>query len=231
MERGQIIKKLPEINLTKLRGWNKVKPEDQAFVQSQTDELMKSFAIVGNGWLMVGRHVYEIHRRLAPYRLFEKFLRLEVFKVFGVSRSKALRLEAIYEACIQKRMPPPVLQRALSTPKLLDVERVRKTPLPTTNDPEVIEEYLTTVSKPPKGKGRVLISDEKIRKGEHIYFERSLLRRIPAHRRAVVAREMAGYTLTLGGHTEPVTIQPLTIPEEFQLKKRGPKGPHRRDRD
>jgi len=229
MARTEITHKLPEINLTEMRGWENLKSAEQAIVRRETDELLRSIAMVGNGRLAIGKHLQEISNVLTPRRLFEKYLRLEGLRMFNISRVTAFRFIKLYQVS-QTYMPAPALRVALMRPnQMLDADLIKATPPPKSSDPEIIDKYLESVSKPPRGKVQIGMSDERVRKGECIYFLRVQLKKIAPHRRAAAAKEIAGYLLTLAGHASSITVHPLAIPDEFQLKKRGPKGPRYTD--
>lgn len=209
-------------NLTSIEGWETLNKEDQSVVRDEAVALDVALENEGKAKLEVGEHLYNIQEVLTKTdkRIFTRFLE-SLHRNF--SRATAYRYIDLYVAA-KNLLPGPVMEQAmLRGTNRLNVKRIEATPPPRSNDPVVINEYLTQMEKPNTYvPADVVPEDLKRESVNHVVraFERLPRsgRTRPAWMRSVVAM-----LLFAAGNTETVPITPVPIPESYTRPRGRPK--------
>lgn len=209
-------------NLSSIEGWNNLPKEDQGIVRDEATALDVALEAEGKAKLEVGEHLYNIQEVLTKTdkRIFTRFLE-SLQRNF--SRATAYRYIDMYTAA-KNLLPGPVMEQAmLRGTNRLNVRRIEATPPPRTNDPIVINEYLSEMERPQSNVPLDVTPDDLKRECvNHVLRSFERLPRAgrvrPAWIRSVVAMCLFG-----AGITTTETITPVAIPESFTRPRGRPK--------
>lgn len=231
---------IPPTAFTSMKGWDKLNPQEQSVVQTESQLLAQSLIVNGASRLSIGEHLTKLQGVLEPHNLFVKFL-----KNFHFSRRSAYR--RINEFKNAKAALPEMVVRVAAArgmniagesetaPLGIYTEAVRKLPPPVTPDIEQAGTWLDQVEKVRKdsrssaataGVGSAFNIPEPLDPNtalkECVAFVKNRYAKLPSNARAKAKwlSTLQGMLLGLAGVGAPQTIEPQAIPEGF-LPQRG----------
>lgn len=199
-------------DLAEMRGWSKLKPEEQSVINQRSRDLAEGLHAEGQSRLANGKNLFAIQEILAPRRMFDRFLR----RYFHMSRSTAFVYITLYKTALRD-----------SSKKVLDIAMARnyravnrpeifKTyPPPKTDDPVKIVQYLDGLERK-KGKVITIHKDYNGLLKQAIRSIGSCWRHVPEKARRAWMRELLGMELTYFGISHEMSFAPQAIPEAFR---------------
>lgn len=207
-------------NPESLKGWSSLNETEQATIKQETQGLEADITQQGKTNLSIGQHLLAIRPILEPKRMFVAYLRN-----FRFSRATAYRYIDQYQA-VSERLPAQVVNIAIAKGftniKPASIEEV---PMPKTENPEKIVEWLGKVEKMRKPTPREETYDSEILLKECYNFVHIRFQRLPnvGRTRPAWMKKLCGMLMTELGVAGDQSISPVAIPSEYRAVRGRPK--------
>lgn len=204
------LRRLPQINLELLTGWNKLEETEQAIARSETHALTESLFTIGNARLAAGEHFFKLRDIYRKQRgMWEAFV-----KSLSMSRATVNRYIKNYEVA-RTILPKPVMQVAmLRGMDTINAKMVESHPPPKTRDHAKIGRYLDKLQRPQLVLIKDSIDDESKRTLNKV---RLAYDRVGNRGKAPFMERLIGMEMTLAG-IEGRRFDPIPIPDDFVIR-------------
>lgn len=210
--------------LASIEGWDTLTKEDQSSVREESIAFEAAREAEGKARVQAGEHLFNIQEILTKTdkRIFTRFLESLNKGPHPISRATAYRYIELFLAT--RELPGPVRDEVMRRgSNRLNVERIESTPLPRTNDPVAINEYITELEKPRTFTPAEVVPEDS--KRNMVLAVVRAYERLPRGGRVRSAwmRSVVAMLLYAGGITEPVSITPVPIPESYTRPRGRPR--------
>jgi len=208
-------------------GWKKIvekleKPQQEQ-LKDETQQVWKLQDMLGETELGLGEHLTKINELLAPFRIFVSY----IDEFFHMSRATAYRYMDQYKVG-RKHLPEPVLEAAIARGTRIkeDVleQFVAENAPPQTQDPKVINDYITKLESVPTTPVKVETNPEVLEK-EIVNFSRLRYDRLDLtpQAKAKWGRHVLGLLASVFAVKEQIMVSPIQVPESYVPKTGRPK--------
>jgi hypothetical protein len=226
---------------TSLAWWDKINAEEQQAVLSAGTRLAQALLVNGASRLAIGEHLTTLQGTLEPHNLFGRFL-----KNFHFSKRSAYRRIAEFKNA-KGNLPEAVLKAAMARgvtiagdsdqkPLGIYTEAVKKLPPPTAPDmlqantwldqiEQVRKDVRTEAADAANGNGgNVTLQPMDVNDAQKECFRliENRFNRVPQRQRQKFLQGLQGMLLTLSGVSNPLSISPQAIPDDFRVHRGRP---------
>jgi hypothetical protein len=207
-------------SLEQSKGWDKLSTEEQAFLKTESTEVLNGLKIEAQSKLSIGEHLTRIQDILGPKRLFVSF----VDHNFGMSRATAYRYIDQFKVG-KKLLPQPILEVAVARGTRITEDVIRQLPPPNTTNTEVIRQYLENVERQPHPIASRINEDYDSLLKECLNFVVLRESRVPGNQRDKNNwhDDLIGMLLTKWGIATPKQFRPIAVPETMVATRGRPK--------
>lgn len=203
------------VDVELMRGWDALKPTEQAAVRRETDCLLEAFSGLVQDKIRIGEHLSRLRDVLEPKKLFERYLKADGLRTLRISRATAYRHIANYRE--SKTINRPYVQLALMRgDKIADHAMIVAHAPAKTRTIEDVGKHLDTALRA----GKHTFSDDEqaeILMRECYNYIRNRFERLPdSQNRGHWMRELCGMQLTLLGVGTQQQLGPVAVPDNFK---------------
>lgn len=205
-------------SLASMTGWGDLEQNEQTAITGATTKAAKALEDVHNAKLSAGEHLSKVEEILKPRRLFTVYLN----EVFHMSRATGYRYINLFKA-LKDALPEPILKVAmLRSDDRLNIALVKSGVVaPRTRNVVKINEFLDSV----QSGGPRLVQQRTPREIEKAMFHSAslLLRKVSGRSKTAVLNSTVGMLLTELGISNPMSFEPVAIPDNFLVSRGRPR--------